>query len=491
MSDFLATLAKELAPIMEREKGRSFGLDWTEKHDAADAVPALGQYSHGPQGNLIWPGVDPAVFNATMGGQSLLSQLRAVGSLYTNPTYFTITGVTGDTGSEKSGVCDDAPVAGLMKSCLTTSVFGRYERATPLLELNRLGQRIDRADPLDLRMVNSPISSNLPFAGGLGNEASPQDVLTNEISRKFWERNVSFHRLLMKQLWSGNPSTGNTAGGGYKEMTGLQLLVNTGYVDAETAVACPAMDSYVRNFNFGRIDLATGGANLVATLTDMVYQLESRARRAGVSPVRFVLAMRPQVFYSITAIWPCQYLTTNCTPASAGTPLNMDAQDVIRFRDEMRGGSYLMIDGKKYEVIQDDGIPESDGNDSGGSFPKGCFSTDIYVLPMSMVGGQSTLYLEYFQYSNPSITDALGQMILARIEGAFITWPRQTNLCLSWQSKIEPRLVLRTPWLAGRISNVVYCPIQHERDIFPEDPYFADGGRTSRTGPSYHSLWAA
>lgn len=489
MTAVLEQLAQALAPIIEQQKARSYGLGEVFKHDTSGTPGNV--YSHGPGGNLTWPGVDPALFNATMGAQSLLSQLPAVPSVYTNPTYFTITGVQGDTGSEMSGVCDNAPTAGLMKSCLVTSVFGRYERATPLIDVGRLGARNDRADPLDLRLVNSPMSSNLPFGLGGGIGDPPGDVLTNEVSRKFWERNVSFHRLLSKQLWRGNPATGNAAGGGYKEMTGLQLLVNTGYVDADAGVACPAMDSYVRAFNYGRIDLATGAANLIATLTDMIYQLESRADRAGVSPVRFVLAMRPQLFYQITAIWPCSYLTTNCLTSSAGTPLNMDAQDVVRFRDEMRAGKYLLVDGKRYDVILDDGIIEYDGNSSGGNFPRGCFATDIYVLPMSMIGGQSTLYLEYFQYTNPSASDALGNMILGRAEGAFLTWPRQTNMCVQWQSRIEPRLVLRTPWLAGRISNVVYCPIQHERETFPEEPYFANGGRTSRTGPSYHSLWAA
>lgn len=487
MTDALEILAQALSPILEQQKGRQFGQFAVGlKHDIS-GTPSTLQYSHGPGGNLTWPGVDPNVFSAAMGGMSILDNMPAVPSVYMNPTYFTITGVQDITGSEMDGVCDNAPVAGLLKSCLTTSVFGRYERATPLLEINRLGQRIDRADPLDLRLLNQPISSNLPF--GVGGTNTPGDVLTNEISRKFWEMNVAFHRLLARQVWEGNPSTGNSAGGGYKELTGLELLVNTGYVDAETGVACPAMDSYIRDFGSARIDLADGSSSIVAMITDMYYQLKQRAIRAGVAPVRLVMAMRPQLFYELTSVWPCSYLTYRCLNASTSTPLNMDARDAVRFRDEMRAGNYLLIDGDRVDVILDDGIPEDDGNE--GATPRGCFRTDIYFLPMSIVGGQSTLYLEYFQYQNPSIQDALGNMVLGRIEGAFITWPRQTNLCVQWQSKVEPRLVLRTPWLAGRIQNVVYCPIQHERDIFPDDPYFVNGGQTTRTGPSYNSLWAA
>ena len=65
-------------------------------------------------------------------------------------------------------------------------------------------------------------------------------------------------------------------------------------------------------------------------------------------------------------------------------------------------------------------------------------------------------------------------MILGRIEGAFLSWPRQTNQCVVWQTKVEPRLVLRTPWLAARLQNVVYCPTQHVRESFPADPYHVD-----------------
>ena len=45
------------------------------------------------------------------------------------------------------------------------------------------------------------------------------------------------------------------------------------------------------------------------------------------------------------------------------------------------------------------------------------------------------------------------------------------------------------PWLAARLQNVQYCPLQHTRQPFPDDPYFVDGGRTSRPGPSFYDIW--
>lgn len=496
MGNELEMLARALLPYMERTKAAQYGIAgsmfaYGEKHDSA-GTPITTGYSHGPGGLLTFPGVDPDVFNAAMGPMSMLGQLPSMPSLETNPTYFTITGTGSDTGSEPAGVCDDAPVAGLMRGCLVTSVFGRYERATPELELNRLGQRNDRADPLDLRIVNSPIGGQIggggfPFLSGAQNPATPLDVLTNEVSRKFWERNVSLYRLLAKQLWIGTP-VNNNAGGGYKEATGFQLLVNTGYKDAETGAACKNMDSWVGNFSYARIDL--NGANIVAAVVNMVHQLRNRAIRTGLDPVRWVLAMRSQLFYELTAVWPCSYLTARCQLPAAGNTQFVDAQEVIRFRDEMRTGSYLLIDGIRFDVVLDDGIPEYNNGNQVGVTP-GCYASDIYMIPMSVVGGRAVTYLEYFQYSNPSLQDALGNMVLGRIEGAFLTWVRQHNNCVQWQTKIEPRLVMRTPFLAGRLRNVAYCPVEHEQDVFPTDPYFVLDGKTSRPGPSYRDLWEA
>lgn len=495
-TELLDALATLLGPQMAKQNASRYayggGFGYGYKHDVAGGSSGLTQgYSHGPGGLLTFPGVDPAVFNASMGIRSALASLPTMPSLYTDPTYFTVTGVTGDTGDEKNEVCDDAPVAGLMKGCLTHSVFGRYERSTAELEINRLGQRVDRADPLDLTLVNSPMANAGLWGAGPFNPNNPADVLTNEVSRKFWERNVSIHRLLTQQLWRGNPANNASyPGGGYKEMTSFPVLVRTGYIDAETNVACPAMDSYISNFNYGRVD--AGDSSIVASLTNIFHQLKFRADRGSVNPVRWVIFMRHSLFYELTSIWPCSYLSYRCA-VSPGMVAPMqgviDAQQAVEMRDAMRAGSYLLIDGERYEVVTDDGILELSGNDSGGNFPAGCFSSDIYVIPMSVVGGRAVTYMEYFQYQNPSIESALGNMILGRIEGAFITWPRQTNLCVQWQSKIEPRLVMRTPWLAGRLQNVAYCPIEHERDVFPNDPYFADGGKTTRVGTSLYDLW--
>jgi hypothetical protein len=493
---FIEGLASLLAPVMDRQKAMRYGTGF--KHDTA-GTPTSSGYMHGPGGLLTFPGVDPTVFHTILQNQGILGTLQATPNVYTNPTYLTLTGVDSDIGSEKEDVCDDPPTAGLVSGCMLTSVFGRYERSTPELELNRLGQRNNRADPLDLTLVGSPISGSGPFNIGQFDPSAPGDVLTNEISTRFWERNISFARLLAKQLWNGNP-TNNSGGGGYKEMTGLSVLINTGHTDAETGAACATLDSYIKNYNYKSVDDANNGVDIVATFTNMYHQLYRRAEKAGFLPVRWVVAMRPELFYELTSIWPCSYLSYRCAAVlsaanpSATGPMQgvIDAQDAVRFRDEMRSGRYLLVDGQRLDVVLDDAIPELSGNNSGGNFPAGCFSSDIYFIPMSVVGGRSVTYMEYFDFNNPSIRSAFseGMPLIGRVEGPFITTMSQKMWCVKWTSKIEPRLIMRTPQLAGRLQHVVYCPIDHEPEAFPDDPYyFGGGGVTHRTGPSLYDIW--
>ena len=477
-----ALLDSFLDALAERQAAKQGG-GAAYKH-TSPGTPIVTGYLHGPQGLLSFPGTDPDVFHTIVGNKGIIGQLPAVASLFTNPTYTTITGIQASTGSQPTTQCGDPPVGGLMKGCVTTAPFGRYEYATPELDLNRLSQLVDRADPMDLRLVGAPINADGFWANGPGNPDVPADVLSNAISKFLFERAVFAHRDLSQQLWVGTPA--NNVGAA-TQFLGFQGLVNTGFVDALTGTACPSLDSDVKDFNYGRVD--TNCAALVDALTSMMRFLKSLASRTGVDPVRWVFAMRESAFDQIVRCWPCSYLTYRCTVnAGAGERVNVSAAEQVRMRDEMMAGKYLLIDGTRFEVVIDDGIPE-DTNTTNASVPSGCFASDVYVIPMSVLGGTAVTFMEYYQYQTSAVMDALAKGVLGQVEGPWLTWPRQQNQCFVLNAKIEPRLLLKTPWLAGRLQNVLYCPLQHERDSFPDDPYHVDGGKTQVPGPSYWGLW--
>lgn len=459
------------------------------KHDAPGS-PSTAGFLHGEGGLLTYPGIDPNVYH-TITGQlpGLMSHIPTRADRFAHPMFEVLTGIGAGSGSEKTNVCDNAPIGGVLAGCKFTAPFGRYERSTREVEINRLGLLNNRAEPMDLTLRGR---AAFGFGNLVDGSGPPADVLTNEFNRLFWERAVEFQRLLNLQLWAGNPAN-NTVGGGYREFAGIDLMLSSsaGWIDAETGSACPSTAPDLKNFNCARVD--QDGDGLVNALTYMYRYVRDRAMRTGLMPVRWAFVMRADLFYEVTKVWPCSYLTYACqNPTNTALALSIDAGDTIAMRDNMRTGLYLLIDGVQVPVILDDAIP-FDTNTTNALVQSGCFCSDIYLLPFSVEGGsQAVLYLDYMDYRaggvGSAVNDALG---LYRVMngGAFVETVRQTNWCVVYQAKIEPRLVLRTPWLAGRLQNVGWCPLQTPPQSFPGDPYFLNGGETSRPGPSLYSPW--
>lgn len=457
------------------------------RHNSPGTPQATG-YMHGRGGLFSYPGTDPAVFVSAIGTlPGVLNAIPSRGSEYTDPTFTVFSGQYGDNGSEKNAVCDPAPTPGLLKAGLLWAPFGRYARATPEMELGRMGQRVNRADPLDLTMVGSPTGSS-PWPAE-ASEETVANMLVNEMQAALYRRNVSMHRLLTRQLWRGNPA--NNHGEAYMEFPGLELLVNTGNRDAVTGTLLPSVDPNILDFGHKRVD--SNGDQIIRSLAYITRYVRSIASRSQVDPVRWVLAMREELFYELTSVWACNYMTSGCVfPAGQAGTLFVNSNDSIAMRDRLRRDRVLLIDGLEYEVVFDDGITERDGNSSGGNFPRGCFESDIFLLPMSVLGGTSVLFMEYFNFDNASIQQAaalLGGLARIRASGAFLEYVTQVRQCFQSEIEIKPRVILRTPWLAGRLKNVVYCPLEHNREPFPNDPYFVNGGETTRPGPSFYAGW--
>ena len=470
-----------VAEIEERLAAKQQGGGGAYKHTSAGTPISTG-YFHGPGGLLSFPGVDQDIFHTIVGNKGIMGQLPAIPTFFTDPTYYTITGVQAGVGTQPTTACGEPPYGGLTKGCLVTAPLGRYEYRTPELDLNRLGQRVDRADPTDLRMMGSPINADGFWGTGPGDPAAPTDVLTNAISKFLFERGVFAHRDLSQRLWTDTPA--NNVGFA-TQFLGFQGLVNTGFVDALTGTVCPSLDSDVKDFAYANVGANCAG--LVTALTSMFHYLKSLSSRTGVDPVRWVFVMRESAFDQVVRCWPCSYLTSMCQ-VSGQQVVNVDAGDQIAMRDAMMQGKYLLIDGAKFEVVIDDGIPEFT-NTTNANVPSGCFSSDIYVIPMSVLGGTAVTFFEYFQHQNPAILAALAKGVDAQVEGPWLTWVQRNRQCFTLEAKIEPRLILRTPWLAARLMNVLYCPLQHEREPFPSQPYHVDGGKTAIDGPSYWGLW--
>lgn len=481
----------------QRDAGQLVGF----RHDAT-GDPATTGFVHGPNGLLRYPGVDPAMFHTILGHEGIMSQLQWTGTRYMNPLYEILTGLTAADDSVREADCDPAPTSGMLKGCINTAAFGWIARGTREVSATRLGQLLDRAEPLDLFVVGSPIFDPI-LPGQPAPGVTDTAAILGEVARLLSDRAVAMNDDLAKMAYAGNPSN-NT--GGYAEFPGLQLLVNgpiggpgTGtavYKDAITGTACPSVDSNVQDFAYKSISglgAATNGALLVRWLAYIVRYAVELARRTKVAPVRWAFAMRPALFYELSAIWPCSYYLGGCTvvDATGGQSIVLDAKDTTDLRDQMRTGKFLLIDGMRWDVILDDAIPEHTNTDNA-NVASGSMSSDIYLLPFSVLGGRSTLYGEYFDWTGAGqINQLFGRQFLGTIEGAFFMTPRQTNSCWVEDMEVKPRIILRTPWLAARMLNVQYTPLLHDREPFNDDPYFLDGGvQGARTAPTYQNQWS-
>lgn len=486
-----ATLAKEL--LAEAAKGNG------SRNKAVSSTPT-GIYGHGPGGLFSHPALSKPVVSAMILPRTgLQSILPAYPSRYSNPLYGIFTGVTATTGAEPTGTCDDPPVAGLSKLCMHQFVFGRQSRMTRVFDIDRAGLLTDRGEHTDFDMVGNPFRQNgtgegagapsMDTAGGMSG------VLNSEARKALFELAVAWSRDFAVETYTGNP-VNNTSGGGRKYFYGLDKLINTGYKDAESNVLCPAADSIVTSF--GNVEVGANGNLLVNTVTDMYRRLRFIASRAGLDPATWVITMTWGLFYAITDIWPCAYMTYRCANAGTFTAAQnqiVDSADLIRMRDEMRGdlydrtGQYLLIDGQRVPVAIDDAVVEQ-------VLPGTSFSTTMYFVPLTVLGGQRVTYYEYLDYEMPG-----GAMEMARQlapEGMYTTtdngrflWHKKppTNFCVQMLAKTEPRLLLLTPHIAGRLTNMKYTPLNQVRSPYPDNSFFADGGVTSRNGygPSYFS----
>jgi len=471
---------------------------------AVSSTPRSSGYAHGAYGLMSAPGMSRDVINAMiLPHLGLLKMLPSRPSVEDYAFYGIITGQTAASGtfngSNSAGVCGDPPTAGLLKLCEQSYRFGRQSMMTPVIELDRVGRMNNRGEFMDYRLIGGPYQANDPSAPSIPGDGGIQQALNYEVAKVSYELANDWIRNFAPFLYTGN-RTNNTGGGIILEYNGLDALINTGYRDADSGVACARADSFVRSFNSQNVETSPATkSGIVASITGTDRQLRYRAIEMGLAPVRWVLAMRWSLFYQLTEVWPCAYSTYRCltgTGLSDSQPAVNDALKLQEMRNEMRGdwdartGQFLWIDGIRRDVVIDDTIPET-------ALANGAFNSTIYWVPLTVIGGFQATYMEYFNYDTPQGAMAAAKLLAPgdsyfTTDGGRFLWHKRppTAYCVQSQVKTEPRLVLRTPQIAGRLNNVAYTPFMHEDDWSTASNvyYFSNGGKTSQgTVPSFFS----
>lgn len=465
-----------------QEKANNVLMDFVTK---APASTMTAQKLHGLTGTFSTPGLERDIISAHVRPMGLATELPLFPSVNEDPRYGGLTGISDDIGSEPANPCDNAP-SGYLKACNLTAQFGRIHRDTETIEMDKVMLRVNRGDMTDLVLHGFRLGQEVN-AGLMPQGMDPTQILNIVTASQMVSVGERIYRKLARQMWQGSPAN-NNAGGGYKEFPGLERQIATGQKDADSGTLCGALDSDVKDFNYSA--LSDGANSIVTYLSMLAYYLSNLAEETGMAPVEWAIVMRPQLFFELTATWPCQYSTARCGSLEGTSQVVIDGRDNTRERDAMRDGKYIDINGQRYRVILDNGIAE-ETNITNGNVPAGSYSSDIYIVPLRVNGSFPVLYREFLDYRRMQADVQLlrGKEDFWTDNGVFSWAMEQNKWCYKLSAKTEQRVVLRTPHLAGRLDNVLYSPLQHLREWDPTSPYWANGGVSVRSVPSKNAVW--
>lgn len=428
------------------------------------------QWTSPPEGGLFTrPGVRPDVFSAIPAVVTgLLAMLWAGVTDEVTPEYDIITGQFAGDGTNPTSFCGTAPTAGDMKVGTHRSQFGEFFMSTEKITLNKAGGRVNTGD-MDRTLINQIAGMHPLMPDILGNPN-----INSEAGLAIYRFIIHALRVWSRTMFSGNLtlSNANTEIGFIKEFDGLDRLIKTGYIDLESGNAIPAADSIIEDF--ASVDATNPANDIVGLIANMDYRLMDLARRTGLDPLNYGLAMRPDLFFALTAVWPCSYLTNNCGVESTTTGrVVVNGSEQVQMRDAMRNGNFLWVNGKMVPVFLEDGVEQ---------IVEGLgFDTTIYFVPL-FAGGRKVTYMEGFNQENTRISEFRNMAGINNYRtsngGLWALTNQQTGFCYEVLFAAQPRLVMRTPFLAGRIENVNYhLSYGYSRSPYPDEPYFVNGGR--------------
>lgn len=458
-------------------------LNIGRKHDPASttltATPLHGPFPGNANqfGIFSGAGVRPQRFSALAHPEDGLMDLVSIErSEYTNELLEIMTGQTDGSGSNATGFCGNPPVAGSLKTCRQSFVFGDFYIKTQLNALPKIGELRNRADVpaqiLNAGPTGSPLIPDIMFQMTDTRDQLAVELYTlgNEVKRSITRVGVQGDDTV---------ASASTERGFISEFDGLDIQIASGKTDSVSGIACPAADSQVLSFNA----LITGtigggdGRNIVQAISDMTFSAKELADKVGMSGVVWAWLMRRDQFRALTETYACNYATYRCTNTNAGQPQNQDAMTINALRLSMLQGQYLLVDGIEVPVVFSDGIPRE-------TLANNQYKADMYLIPVSW-NGMPLLKLQYFPMDNQyitrfrSLTDPDEVQVINN--GMYLVGKRATPLCLEYHFAARWRLILETPFLAGRIDDVWYNYLARLNNPYSGESGYRDGGVTYRS----------
>jgi len=458
-----------------------------QKATVTDPPPYNQLHGIGSMFGGVQIGIDSEVVSAMMSWRGLAEYLP-LNPVRTIEHFLPfITGVDETSHDERSTECGNC-ISGETEACIQHFPTALVCRETQTIRIQRAIERMNSGD-IDLTLLNDALGSKSPWHPGWSPSSTTDIMQVYTAWALLFQLPPLFAHVLGPMVWTGNPA--NNIGNAYREFRGLQLLVNTGHVDAFAGTTCPALDSDIKNFGYN--DVLTATTPSLYQVLEMAHTyVANNARGQGLDPVDFAVVMRPPLWQVFSSVMPVQSIMA--TLMNMAVPANMSApvilgNDIQRERDAFRTSMRIPLNGQSVPVILDDGLPELN-NANNANLNPGEYASDIYLLPMRYMGNRPGLRIDYkdYRFINQEIaaTDGIGLTYRASPDGRFSWSLVHDGPCFKIQAEIEPRIILRVPQLAARIENVKYVPQQHIREPDQDSPYFFKGGISTRGQAQYY-----
>lgn len=428
------------------------------KDDTVDTSMGGGvQLMHGTGGLFTDACRERQVINAVLAPTGI--DFPTFGTTNESPIFSTLTGYSEATGTEPTEPCEAGPIPGTMTVCDISFPLGRKAYSSDTIDVDEVIMNACRGDTRDMMLLGG--LDQMPMAldpRGITDQ-DKSAILNFTVKQQMYGVGRAYQRFVGQQKWTGDPSSSPTAG--YHEFRGLDLMIATGYQDVNTTTACPELDSDVKDFE-GECLTSSTTHNIHTYMSALEATLYFRAMRAGLLPVQWAWVMTPQVWHELTIVWPLMRQVEVAIRASVptGAQLNVDASSTQDMTNAMRNGMSIVVNGRQYPVFVDDGIPvDTTTAPATAATPM----SSIYFVPMTILGGTPVTYWEHKDYRaiGQELTAPLTQMLRFWTDDGRYLWTVDQRLwCFRVHAKMEARLIMRTPQLAGRIDNVLICPLQ-------------------------------
>jgi hypothetical protein len=450
--------------------------EFAEKNTPASTTPTAPTL-HGPfHGNTAQfgifsnAGVRPSRWSTLARPWSFASIISLEKSRFWTEKLEVMTGVTEAAGSNASGFCGDPPTVGQGKICKQNFNWGKYYVKTDLNVMPYIGSYKDRAD-VPAEIINAGPVAN-PFVPDVMYRLMPSD---SQLRYELWRIGVEFERGLDVSLILGNNTTAIGTHGWFADFNGLDLQIKTGYTDADTGLACSAMDSIVITHSAAVGGTAADGRNITQELSDLFYGLRQRASKFMMPDTQWAIVIREELFRSLVEAYSCQYHLYKCSGAQYEEN-NIDQTTTNNLRLEMLRGRYLLIDGVPVPVVFSEGITQTTPSSN-------TFQSDMYIVPVSW-RGTPLLRVEYHPMDSQPTTEFSnfqGDGVQTLNNGLWMVGNRNTGLCKEYHFALMMRMILETPFLAGRIDDINYTFSAEIRNALPGASFYHDGGATYRS----------